>query len=115
MILVGDSILIRPNTEDGTPSSPIRQAWIFTTEDNPPSVLAGTMLTFAAMAGLPEEEYMALNYRLMEYPLWGDLCGMLPLAAKAGMAAMLSEVDVGDGYVCMGWVAGVRDTAETAP
>ena len=115
MILVGDSILIRPNTEDGTPSSPIRQAWIFTTEDNPPSVLAGTMLTFAAMAGLPEEEYMALNYRLMEYPLWGDLCGMLPLAAKDGMAAMLSEVDVGDGYVCMGWVDGVRDTAETAP
>ena len=57
------------------------------------------MLTFAAMAGLPEEEYMALNYRLMEYPLWGDLCGMLHA----------TNALLGDDEFCMDYLEAYRD------
>ncbi len=105
--VVGDSVMVRPTLSNESPDAAILQVWIADVQEQAPYAMAVTLIVYAAMTDLSEDEYMALNLRLTEYPFWDDLAGMQPLAAKNGVMALLSDDETEDGRALfMGWVAG---------
>ncbi len=106
-IALNENILVHPSTVDGSAASPVLQVWITSVDGVAPNALAGTVFTYAALADLSDDDFLALMFRLVEYPLWGDLRNMQPLAARGGVMALLSDDVNADGSPrFMGWVAG---------
>lgn len=116
IISVNNSFMIQASTADGTPASPVLQLLIASIGGEPsqsaPLTLGCTLLCYAALTDLSEEEYMALNNTLLEYPLWDDLAGMQPLAARNGIMALLSDDEMNGSPIFMGWVAGAQTEEE---
>ena len=106
VILLGESVMLDPTAAGDTLDSAVLQVKLVSLDGVAPNTLGATMLTYAAMTGLSEEEYMAFNIRLFEYPMWNDLAEMQPLAAKNGVMALLSDAENDGETVFLGWVCG---------
>lgn len=75
----------------------------------PPLALMGGLISFAAVSGIPDDQFISLCGALMEYPMWQDLCGMWPIGAWNGVMLLTGERDVGDASVPCAFVVGVPE------
>ena len=72
-----------------------------------PKALEATLLSFAAMTDMSQEEFVMCAYALMETPMWDELCERWPLLCRGSVAAHLQEDSVdGETVMPMGFVGG---------
>ncbi len=77
--------------------------------EDAPQVLGATMLSYAALTGLPETDTVVMSWVLMECPRWDQLCDLWPLLSDGHVCAHLQDDE--ENQRPMGFVSGIPDGA----
>ena len=93
IVLAGDGTMVQLDLTDEDAQSPIGIVFAADLLGDPPMAVAAGIQSLAALTGMPEAQYAALMASLLEYPKWGDLADMEPVAVWNGVYLLFTEME----------------------
>lgn len=95
----GDSTAVMLVTESEDSSSGIVCAQVYSMSGDMQQTFLGGCMALASLTQMPDEQYYLMTMMLLEYPLWGDLKEMLPVAGWNGKQLVLDEFEYNGNYI----------------